>query len=148
MSEQTEQVKKLAAQGLSTGEIALALGWERTPASRKKIRAMLEGREISNRPRSGKRKEKGWTGIRFHSGVSGQYTGSEYVNRSTGHKTFPNRQAEANWIFDQFEIAECSFRGKAAKFLNELDFDNVTPDDLFRLRDMMTRRSKIMDGRN
>jgi hypothetical protein len=146
MSEQMkEQVLEWHKQGMSTGEIALALGWERTSASRKKIRAMLEGREIPNRPKR-KRKNKGWTGIRFHSGVSSQLASAERVQRSTGHWKYPTREKEAEWILDRFEEADCKFKGKTAEFLNELDLDNVTPDDLFYLRDVMSRKRNIMDA--
>ena len=143
MSELISQVQQLAADGKSTGEIALALGWERNPASRRKIRAMLEGREAVIHPKSkGKKHPEWWQ--KNYLGNRSRLATDERVQRSTGHRQYERREQEASWIMGQFIENDVKFKGKTAEFLAGLRWDNITPDDLFRLRDIMGRKRKIM----
>jgi hypothetical protein len=139
---QTEQVKEWRKQGHSTGEIALKLGWERTPASRKKIRKMLSDTPLVDEiiDEEKKTKKVSWKGERYESGERDVWTSHERVQRSTGHREYMKRKKEAQWILGIFEWNDCKIKGKDAEFLLELDLDNVSPDEIFRLRDMMSRR--------
>lgn len=129
-----EHIFELHHQGLSTGKIALAIGLPRNPASRQRIRQILRGRP----PEKPKHLKPDAPQKFIHA-----YPTDSYVRRSTGHKFQPKRNQEAQFILDQFIRHECKFKDKVQEWLDELDLTMITPDELFRLRDMYSRKRKI-----
>jgi hypothetical protein len=147
------KIKDLHERGLTTGEIALALGMERNPASRRKIRAVLGGvgnksqlkhPQGSNNRKGRKKRQTSWDGSTRDTGVNGFWNSDEYVNRSTGHRKYPNRRSEAEYLLS--ELMEWKIKGKTAEWLKHLDISNISPDDLFKLRDLLSRKRRDPDA--
>jgi hypothetical protein len=147
------KIKDLHKRGLTTGEIALALGMERNPASRRKIRAVLGGvgnksqlkhPQGSNHSNRKKKRQESWNGSTRDTGVDGFWNSAEYVNRSTGHREYPNRRSEAEYLLDK--LMNWKIKGKTAKWLENLDIANISPDDLFKLRDLLSRKRRDPDA--
>ena len=129
-----EHIFELSDQGLSTGKIALAIGLPRNPQSRQRIRNILRG----PRPLRPKhlRKDSAEKYVKAY-GVDA------HVRRSTGHKFYPKRKSEAEFILEQFSRYECKFKDDTQDWLDSLDLDRISPEDLFRLRDMYVKKRKI-----
>jgi hypothetical protein len=129
-----EHIFELHKQGLTTGKIALAIGLPRNPASRQRIRTILKGPE----PRKPSHLKPEAPQKFIH-----QYSVDTSVRRSTGHKFQPKRNQEAEFILQQFARYECKFKDDVQEWLDGLDLVRITPDELFRLRDMYARKRKI-----
>lgn len=137
-----EHIFELHKQGLSTGKIALAIGLPRNPASRQRIRQILRGKPPQKPQHLSATAPQEF--IRAY-GVD------SHVRRSTGHKFQPKRNEEAYFILQQFAKYECKFKEAkqdppepgTQEWLDSLDLERITPDQLFRLRDMYTRKRKI-----
>ena|SRR5580765_1719869 len=129
-----EHIFELHKQGLTTGKIALAIGLPRNPKSRQRIRDILKG--------PAPKKPKHLTSDAPQKFIH-QYEVDTQVRRSTGHKFQPKRNQEAEFILRQFARYECKFKDAVQEWLDGLDLERITPNELFRLRDMYVKKRKI-----
>lgn len=129
-----EHIFELHEQGLSTGKIALAIGLTRTPASRQRIRTILRSQPPSKPKHLEKHAADNFVKISKR---------HQHVRRSTGHKFHNKRKDEAEFILGQFARYECKFKDKVQEWIDGIDLNLITPDELFQLRDMYARKRKI-----
>lgn len=67
------------------------------------------------------------------------------VKHFTGHDEYQQRQLEVKFILAQFKRYRCKFKGATAEFLDSINLNRLTPNVMFRLRDIYQRRRKIMN---
>jgi hypothetical protein len=131
----SKRIFELYSQGLSTGKIALAIGLPRIPNSRRKIRDILATRETVV-PHLRKKSVEEFVEL--------DQT-DKHIRRSTGHRFYPDRRTEAEFILEQFYRNYKRGQLKKRKIIGEVanNLDNVTPRMLFELRNVYTRAKKL-----